>query len=215
MVAGCEMDDTWSDGYPNAAPVLQVQQEAIQSFDLIFDIGGTWFPDDSYLKIDYNVLHWDTFTLNMAQLPALDGIHPRCRVIGMNGFILPRPVRDDMPTQKQLENWFSWFSCNSAYGYPEPEGYDYDEMGKQAAQNSVSNEELEARRAEGEKLRDDLEMKYMYGDGCNDDPETWDLVPLNRVSELMAGREHRRRWVFPEKPSWIEHGTLEEPHVFP
>ncbi|KAJ2972669.1 hypothetical protein NQ176_g7028 [Zarea fungicola] len=98
-IAGFDVHDSWDCNMPEefqeeiSAPIKIVQQSTIQSFDIIVEIGSTWFPDDYYLRLDYNRLNWDTFSFDRGQFPTLfDGIHPRCRVIGMNGFILNRPL---------------------------------------------------------------------------------------------------------------------------
>lgn len=217
-----------------AAPIKKIQQSTLQSFDVVYNIGGTWFPDDYYLRITYNGLNWDTFTVDRDMFPVLfDGLHPRCRVVGMNGFIFNRPVRDDMPTTAQLNNWFSWFACSSAYGAEYPPGYDLQEVGPrhaavaraladEAAACGLSKGEYQAKQKEHarqEKFR--LDADYLSyengGDGTLDDPLAWDLVELNRVAELNDPDTSWPRlgiWNFPEKPSWIKDATLAKPREF-
>lgn len=225
MIGGCETAGSWE---PNmlpekANPVKLVQQKTIKTFDLIFGIYKTWFPGDDYMKIEYNKLQWDTFLLDLSKFPAFDGIHPRCRVIGMNNAFIGRPLHDNMPTMDQLLNWFSWFSCNPAYGYLWPEGYDGDEIGsKETARRqkiaNITDDDKIDRCLEGKELRDKLEAEYGVGEHCNDDPETWDLAALTRAGDLIddyAEDGEPGNWTFPEKPSWIQNGTLEQPHEFP
>ncbi|KAK3191858.1 hypothetical protein K4F52_001900 [Lecanicillium sp. MT-2017a] len=236
-IEGCETQDEWATDQQRAmaAPIKKIQQTTLQSFDLIYNIGGTWFPDDYYLRIEYNGLNWDTFTIDRDMFPGLfEGLHPRCRVVGMNGFIFNRPVHDDMPTTAQLNNWFSWFSCNSAYGAEYPPGYDLDEVGPRhaavsraladgAAACGLGEKEYEAKQKEHarqEKFR--LDEDYLSyengGDGTLDDPLAWDLVELNRVAELNdpdTSWPLLGRWNFPEKPSWVKDGTLDKRHESP
>lgn len=238
-IAGFDVHDSWDCNMPEdfqeeiSAPIRIVQQSTIQSFDCIVEIGSTWFPDDYYLRLDYNKLNWDTFSFDRRQFPTLfDGIHPRCRVIGMNGFILNRPVRDDMPTTAQLTNWISWFCCHAAYGAIYPPEYDVDEVGERytaAAAAALAADRVNKEAGDGiidcdlERVQEEKEELYrLYLDenaeNYNGDPETWDIHAINRVvRQLECGPNawpQLGKWHFPEKPSWIKDANLEEPHEF-
>lgn len=205
-----------------SAPMKKIQQSTIKSFDVILNIEDTWFLDDYYLRIEYNGLRWKTFSLDKHKFPLLfDGMHPRCRVVGMQCFILDLPVRDDMPTMEHLYNWMSWFSCNPAF-YSEdrdPPEYDWEEVGERFATAKAfadKNPEHEERLQKqiGDE-RAELERKYLAGgEGPNADPVNWDLIALNRVAELSDLGRNRwprfGRWCYPEKPSWIKDGSLEK-----
>lgn len=226
-ISGCETDDNWGPAIQEeiSAPMKRVQQRSIQSYDVIFEIGDTWFPDDYYIRISYNKLHWSTFSFDKPKFPAFfDGLHPRCRVVGMNGFIFNQPVHDDMPTQEHLCNWMSWFCCHAAYGAIYPPDYDCDEVGEKyaaaaafASENSEREEELKEQASEE---RSKLERQYLLDeDGPEADPIGWDLDAINRFTEMLdSGYDawpRTGRWHYPEKPSWIENGSLEKPHEFP
>ncbi|KAJ3494869.1 hypothetical protein NLG97_g3795 [Lecanicillium saksenae] len=227
-ITGCELDEAWTldEQTAMAEPMKEIQQSSLQSFDIIFNIGDTWFPDDYYIRISYNLLNWDMFSFDQAGFPSLfDGMHPRCRIIGMNGFIFNRPVRDDMPTREQLCNWMSWFCAHAAYGAIYPPGYDSDEVGGKyaAAAAAAENDEIDE-TAVLEKARDErerLQTEYLP-DSVGEqavDPVAWDLAAINRVVDVLDSTPNRwpraGRWTFPEKPSWIENGTLAKPHEFP
>lgn len=227
-IAGCEFDEAWTpdDQVAMSAPMRKVQQRSLETFDIIFEIADTWFPEDYYLRISYNQLNWDMFSFEQAGFPSLfDGMHPRCRVIGMNGFIFNRPVRDDMPTRAQLCNWMSWFCAHAAYGAIYPTGYDTDEVGERYAAAAAAAEKdeladaalLEQARDERESLLEQYRLDEEYEQRV--DPTAWDLGAINRVAEALDSSPNRwprvGRWTFPEKPSWIEDGSLEKPHEFP
>jgi hypothetical protein len=206
-MAGFETWDDWSleNQQKLAAGLEQIQQQGLKEFDLVFCIDGTWFPDDCYLRLSYNSLEWDTFLLDLQQHGAFDGVHPRCRAVGMNGFLHNHPVLDDMPTKSELVEWIMHFSCNAAYGYPDPEGYDWDATGE-SARHGV--EDWEERRAEGQRERERL------WDECDKDKdgasEKWDWDAICRVADLLDSdnqRPNRWKWKYPERPGWIEPGV--------
>ena len=177
---------TYDDWYPEsrlylAGPIKCVQQKTLKKFDLIFQIDSDWFPDDCYLRINYNGLGWDTFLINREKYPAFKGIHPRCRMIGINTFLHDHPVRDDMPTQAQLIQWMYYFSCAVAYDEPDPDGYDWDEVGKSVV--------LARRKPPEEEADRDV-------DGPRDAP------PM-----LSSSTGTGFRWKYPDRPSWIKHDT--------
>lgn len=216
FIADCELPEVWEDADlldRLAGPMKTVKQPSVEHFDVIFNIGSTWFPDDCYMKISYNRLHWDTFTMETDGLSAFTGLHPACRMIGMNGFVVNRPVRDDMPSQSQLIGWFNWFSCNAAYGEDEPEGYDYRAMGELAAASKQKEDSLAKKRArdreEGKRLRDVLQEKCMYGEDADNDPDHWDLQMIHDAALLMEPNPVAHElgdWFYPEKPSWVKDG---------
>jgi hypothetical protein len=212
MIHSCQTNDSWTPEMQQkiTTPIKRVQQQSLNSFDLIFDIYNTWFPDDCYLKISYNRLEWETFLFELEYFsPAFNGLHPRCRVVGMNGFLRHHMVRDDMPTQTQLINWINWFSCNAAYGDdPYPEGYDHNEEGESAAATRHELEQSsEARKGMKEEARrelDSLSEEYIIAN----DPEKWDVARIQRAVDLMDCEPWIWRWKYPEQPSWIKDGTL-------
>lgn len=214
FITNCELPEVWEDDDlldRVTRPMKYVKQRSVEYFDVIFKIDSTWFPDDCYMKISYNRLHWDTFTIDTDDLSAFTDLHPACRIIGMNGFIVKRPVRDDMPSQSQLIGWFGWFSCNAAYGEDEPEGYDYRAMGELATTSKEKEDRLTKERArnreEGEKLREALETKYMYGKDRDNDPDHWDLRMIQDAAILLEPNPAPHElgdWFYPEKPSWIK-----------
>lgn len=209
--------DLWEDSLQEMAePTTKVQQHTLTHFDLIFDITPTWFPDDCYLKINYNKLHWDTFIIDRAEYSVFDGLHSKCRLIGMNGYLLYRPIPQVLPTAQELTEWIECFSCNSAYGIDEPDGYDPDEIGEQAMaaqriKDAPLTESAHANEEEFHKLRDELEDKYLYGPDCDDDPEHWDLAAIDQLADHMEMPNtylETPHWYYPEKPSWVAEDEL-------
>lgn len=217
FVAGKNDADLWDDSLQEMAePIAKVQQHTLTHFDLIFYITPTWFPDDCYLKINYNKLHWDTFSIDRAEYSVFDGLHSKCRLIGMNGYLLYRPILQVLPTAQELTEWIECFSCNAAYGLDEPDGYDPDEIGEQAMaaqriKDAQPTESADDKGNEFEKLRDELEDKYLYGPDCDNDPEHWDLAAIDRLADHMEMPNsyfETPHWYYPEKPSWV---TEDEP----
>lgn len=204
-IIGSQTQDEWDSTTLQRVlgPIKHVQQESLEQFDIVFDIQATWFPEDCYLRINYNCLRWDTFLIDQEKRPEFKGIHLRCRVIGMQSFVTYHPILDDMPTEAELIQWLFYFSCNSAYGYDEPEGYDSDEVGESALRGV---ENWEERRDEGRKLWDKLKEEYEEIGGR----EKWSNAAINRVVDMMDSenqRPMRYRWTYPERPSWIKEKT--------
>ncbi|KAK4084805.1 hypothetical protein Purlil1_10211 [Purpureocillium lilacinum] len=177
----------------------------LENFDLVFLVEGTWFPDDCYLRLQYNGLQWDTFLMDQSHCPAFQGIHPRCRMVGMKSFLHNHPIADDMPTEKELVRWICYFSCSRAYGLPDPDDYDWDEVGE-TAQHGFPD--WESRVQEGRRQMSALVKDYDEGKGR----EKWDRTSINRVADLIDDniqRPNRYKWKYPERPSWIKQATDE------
>ncbi|UNI25008.1 hypothetical protein JDV02_010717 [Purpureocillium takamizusanense] len=204
-IIGCETYDGWTPEIQEqvATPIKAVQQPCLETFDLVFVVEGTWFPDDCYLRLQYNGLEWDTFVMDQSQCPAFKGVHPRCRMVGMKSFLHNHPITDNMPTEAELVRWICYFSCSCAYGSPDPEGYDWDEVG-QSAQHGFAD--WEERIAEGRRQYQALmeERDEIGGRG------KWNRADMNRIANLMDDniqRPNRFKWKYPERPSWIKQTT--------
>ena len=219
VILGCTTDKEWR---PDAlrevtTPIKTVQQETLQSFDVVFELPIAWFPDDeAQTKIIGNLLHYNNFLIDQDRFPAFKGIHPRCRIIGGNAHLPGNPIRNDMPNMSELMNWFSWFPRNEVPDAHEVEGYSYFEIGStEAARVQASNLSAEEQAERQQRILEleeklDLELKR------NNDPETQGFKALNHALFQMdsgEGDEWPSKWTFPERPSWIPEGTtLEQPY---
>ena len=206
-IIGCETYDGWTSQIQEqvAGPIKAVQQPGLENFDLVFLVEGTWFPDDCYLRLQYNGLQCDTFLMDQSHCPAFQGIHPRCRMAGMKSFLHNHPIADDMPTEKELVRWICYFSCSRAYGLPDPDDYDWDEVGETAHHGFP---DWESRVQEGRRQMSALVKDYDEGKGR----EKWDRTSINRVADLIDDniqRPNRYKWKYPERPSWIKQATDE------
>lgn len=200
--------------------VNKVQQMTIRNFDLIFNIEESWFPASGGNKIAPNRLGWTTFIIDKARFQILDGHHPKCRVIGMNGTAHPYPLPEDTPTMNQLISWFNSFPP-SPYGLDDPEVSLDEKMGARAMARwgemakMMAGNDWPNRKAAGEKQKAALEETYFRGVMGNGDPETWDVEALNHavfLTEEPVEPEDIEFWIYPDRPGRMhdKDGNLKE-----
>lgn len=202
--------DMWQSSQSDMArPILEVQQESIQQFDVVFDMSLAWLPPALSNTIVQNRLTWDAFSIDVAGYAVFQGLHPKCRLIAINGTLISRPIHDTLPTAKDVFRWLNWFTSGEAQENLGLEGYHlFMELGAEA---EAAQTDTRDRRDEGMKLQAKLEKMYVYPSEHSDDPEKWDLEVINHAATLLEGPASswlQSRWVYPERPSWAKDKEL-------
>lgn len=209
-VVNCDLPTRWkADTLPPVAdPIKAVQQESIDKFDLLFGVGAAWFEHQYADHMYWSGLNWDAFLVDFEWYAEFEGVHPKARVMCVNGFKTHHPVRDELPTMMDMLEWIDGFEYNPDYELETKEDYELGPRAKafKEVQDKMTTEDREKMSQDVQRLVRELRDKYVEDKGHVEGPDGWDWDTFKRLSELAdsvnATAQDIGRWTYPEKPEW-------------
>jgi hypothetical protein len=196
-------------------PMKAVQQRGLKHFDIVLQLTQAFFPRDVGDIVRDRQLLWECFEIETAgadeSAGLWQGVHPSCRLIGMNVAMKHAPVSRQILGEKELMAWIDQFA-------PGPSGREFNgadvkadakrlclyERSPGAQQGPVQ----ESAKASAEAATNAVKDKYRHVNlAC--ELQAQDLEDINRAVDLEAmTRGAKYYYKYPELPEGEEEPIL-------
>ncbi|KAL3442296.1 hypothetical protein BJX65DRAFT_287090 [Aspergillus insuetus] len=201
-------------------PMKTVQQRGLERFDIVLQLTQAFFPRDVGDVIRDRNLLWECLVIETGAAGAggsaglWEGIHPVCRLIGMNVAMKHAPVPRQILGEKELMAWIDQFApAPSDLGF---NGADAKVNAKRlhlykrwpGAQNGHQGPVQEFAKAAAEAATNAVKEKYQHVKvAC--ELQAQDLEDINRAVDLeSANRVVKYLYKYPELPDGDEEPTM-------